>query len=160
MFVEDKSPVFGIEQPKVAALAGVELVNPKMQATQDAAVLALMSYRGQFDYTADRYGLNAERLKVGDDFNPEVGFMRRFDFTKSSAGLRFSPRPTFTRAIRKFSYAASVNHIEDGNGRLQTRERWGEFALEFPNTDRFSVTFLNTLESLPKPFTIRFHFFF
>lgn len=41
--------LFGIEQPKVAALAGVELVNPKMQATQDAAVLALMSYRGQFE---------------------------------------------------------------------------------------------------------------
>ena len=41
--------LFGIEQPKVAALAGVELVNPKMQATQDAAILALMSYRGQFE---------------------------------------------------------------------------------------------------------------
>jgi len=42
--------LFGIEQPKVAALAGVELVNPKMQATQDAAVLSLMSYRGQFQH--------------------------------------------------------------------------------------------------------------
>jgi phosphate butyryltransferase len=41
--------LFGIEQPKVAVLAGVELVNPKMPATQDAAVLALMSYRGQFE---------------------------------------------------------------------------------------------------------------
>jgi phosphate butyryltransferase len=41
--------LFGVEQPKVAALAGVELVNPKMQATQDAAILALMSYRGQFE---------------------------------------------------------------------------------------------------------------
>lgn len=42
--------LFGIEEPKVAALAGVELVNPKMPATQDAAVLALMSYRGQFEH--------------------------------------------------------------------------------------------------------------
>ena len=42
--------LFGIEQPKVAALAGVELVNPKMQATQDAAVLSLRSYRGQFEH--------------------------------------------------------------------------------------------------------------
>ncbi len=41
--------LFGIDQPKVAALAAVELVNPKMQATQDAAVLSLMSYRGQFE---------------------------------------------------------------------------------------------------------------
>jgi phosphate butyryltransferase len=42
--------LFGIEKPKVAALAAVELVNPKMQATQDAAVLALMSLRGQFEH--------------------------------------------------------------------------------------------------------------
>jgi len=42
--------LFRIEQPKVAALAGVELVNPKMPATQDAAILALMSYRGQFEH--------------------------------------------------------------------------------------------------------------
>lgn len=38
-----------IESPKVGVLAAVELVNPKMQATQDAAILSLMSLRGQFD---------------------------------------------------------------------------------------------------------------
>jgi phosphate butyryltransferase len=42
--------LFGIDAPKVAALAGVELVNPKMTATQDAAILALMSSRGQFEH--------------------------------------------------------------------------------------------------------------
>lgn len=42
--------LFGIDSPKVAALAGVELVNPKMPATQDAAVLTLMSHRGQFEH--------------------------------------------------------------------------------------------------------------
>lgn len=41
--------LFGVAVPKVAALAAVELVNPKMQATQDAAILALMSLRGQFE---------------------------------------------------------------------------------------------------------------
>lgn len=41
--------LFGIESPKVAALGAVELVNPKMQATQDAAILSLMSLRGQFE---------------------------------------------------------------------------------------------------------------
>ncbi len=40
--------LFGVDQPRVAALAGVELVNPKMAATQDAAILTLMSHRGQF----------------------------------------------------------------------------------------------------------------
>lgn len=38
---------FGVECPKVAALSAVEVVNPDMPATLDAAALALMSQRGQ-----------------------------------------------------------------------------------------------------------------
>ena len=37
----------GIEKPKVAALAAIELVNPKMEATVDAACLVKMAERGQ-----------------------------------------------------------------------------------------------------------------
>jgi phosphate butyryltransferase len=38
----------GIERPKVGVLAAVELVNPKMPATLDAAALNTMQLRGQF----------------------------------------------------------------------------------------------------------------
>lgn len=37
----------GIKQPKVAPLAAVEIVNPAMQASVDAAVLSQMQKRGQ-----------------------------------------------------------------------------------------------------------------
>ena len=37
----------GIETPKVACLGALELVNPDMPATMDAAALAIMSQRGQ-----------------------------------------------------------------------------------------------------------------
>lgn len=37
----------GIATPKVAALAAVEVVNPQMQATVDAALLTVMNRRGQ-----------------------------------------------------------------------------------------------------------------
>ncbi len=40
--------VLGIEQPRVAALAAVELVNPAMPATLDAAALSQMTTRRQF----------------------------------------------------------------------------------------------------------------
>lgn len=40
--------IFEIMDPKVGVLAAVELVNPKMPATLDAAALAQMSKRGQF----------------------------------------------------------------------------------------------------------------
>lgn len=37
----------GIEMPKVAPLAAIEIVNPNMQATLDAALLTQMNRRGQ-----------------------------------------------------------------------------------------------------------------
>jgi phosphate butyryltransferase len=40
--------IFGIDQPKVAVLAAIELVNPKMPNTLDAAALGKMGDRGQF----------------------------------------------------------------------------------------------------------------
>ena len=46
----DLMRLLGVPEPKVAALAAVELVNPKMQATQDAAILGHMWSRGQFEH--------------------------------------------------------------------------------------------------------------
>lgn len=43
----DIARALGIETPKVAALAALELVNPKMQATVDAAELQAMAERGE-----------------------------------------------------------------------------------------------------------------
>ncbi|HXU51620.1 MAG TPA: bifunctional enoyl-CoA hydratase/phosphate acetyltransferase [Casimicrobiaceae bacterium] len=43
----DLARILGIECPKVAILAAVEVVNPKMQATLDAAALCKMADRGQ-----------------------------------------------------------------------------------------------------------------
>ena len=40
-------PTLEIEDPKAAAVCAVEVVNPAMQATLDAATLAVMSQRGQ-----------------------------------------------------------------------------------------------------------------
>jgi hypothetical protein len=36
-----------------------------------------LSYRGLFDYNADRYGFTAERLVVEPNFLPEIGFRSR-----------------------------------------------------------------------------------
>jgi hypothetical protein len=46
------------------------------------------SYRGRFDWNADRYGLQAEHLTVEPNFNPEVGFLRRSSFRRSYGQAR------------------------------------------------------------------------
>lgn len=45
----DIARALGVDRPKVAALAAVEVVNPKMQATVDAYELQLMAERGELN---------------------------------------------------------------------------------------------------------------
>jgi hypothetical protein len=113
-----------------------------------------ISYRAHLDYPADRFGLQLERLAVGKNFNPEVGFVRRGDMRESYGQFRFSPRPASIKSVRKFSSIGSIDYIEDGRGRLETRTRDGEFAIEFQNSDRFSVGVTDSYEFLKQPFLI------
>jgi Domain of unknown function (DUF5916) len=112
------------------------------------------SYQAKLDYAADRYGARAEFLKVGDNFNPEVGFVRRDDFKRSFAQLRFSPRPANARAIRKFTYQGSLEYIENGAGILETRQQSGRFEIEFDNSDRFTTEVNDNYEFLQVPFVV------
>ena len=112
------------------------------------------SYRAQLDYNGDRYGVQLERLTVGDHFNPEVGFVRRDDIRRTFGQLRFSPRPRSVTAVRKFSGTGSMAYVENGDGRLQTRNWNGEFAAELQNSDRYSIGYAKTYEFLPQPFRI------
>jgi hypothetical protein len=112
------------------------------------------SHFAQFDYAADKYGLQLEQLAVGANFNPEVGFVRRNDMRRLSGTARFSPRPRGSRIVRKYTWSGTVNHIESGAGRLETRERSADFGVEFHSSDRLEVSYANNYEFLPQPFRI------
>jgi hypothetical protein len=113
-----------------------------------------VSYRAQINYNADRYGAEVERLAVGANFNPEIGFARRHDMARSFASFRFSPRPAGMAAVRQFNYSASLNYVENGAGVLETREQTGAFEVELANDDSTSLTYVRSYEFLPAPFEI------
>lgn len=114
------------------------------------------SYLGSFNYNADRYGLQAQRLKVGQRFNPEIGFLRRSDFVRDFLQARFSPRPARNqlKAIRRFVFQGNVEYIENNQGRLDFREQSGQFGIEFFNSDRVTIDYSRDYEFIPRPFPI------
>ena len=112
------------------------------------------SYQGKFEYGGDRYGAQVDFLKIGDNFNPEVGFVRRDDFRRSFAELRFSPRPQNIRMVRKFTYEGSLEYIENNAGVLETRVQQGRFDIEFQNSDRFNIEVNRNYEFLEVPFQV------
>jgi len=112
------------------------------------------SYRAQLQYDSDRYGLQAELLKVGDAFDPEVGFLLRDDFRRTFASARFSPRPAANRYVRKLSWEAGLDRFVNEADVLETRKETGNFSLEFNSSDLLSLDFSRNLEFLTEPFEV------
>jgi hypothetical protein len=112
------------------------------------------SYRAQLDYTADRYTLQLEQLGIGDNFNPQIGFVRRDNIQRSSALFKFSPRLAKSQSIRKLNYQGALVYTENGDGRLESREQSAEFSVNFLNNDAFTVEATRSFEYLPQPFAI------
>jgi hypothetical protein len=112
------------------------------------------SYQGRLDYAADRYGAKFDYVKVGDNFTPEVGFVRRDNFDRAFGSLRFSPRPRRSKRVRKYTFESTLEYLVNGAGQLETRQRGGAFSTEFQNSDVFSVDVNNEYEMLARPFTI------
>ena len=113
-----------------------------------------LSYRAQLDYGGDRYGVQLERLAVGDNFIPDVGYLRRDDIRRNYALFRFSPRPRTLESVRKFSSIGSLTYTENGEGRLETRIVDGEFGIEFQSSDRFLAGVNDDYEFVKQPFAI------
>ena len=112
------------------------------------------SYRLQMDYNGDRYGVQLERLRVGGNFNPGIGFVRRHDMRRSFGEFRFSPRPADSKLVRKYSWSGSMAYIENGAGLVETREAEAEFGIEFHSGDEIELTYVRSYEFLPHPFPI------
>lgn len=113
------------------------------------------SYQAKFEYVPDRYGFRAEYLKVGANFNPEVGFLRRDDFRKSLLYGRFSPRPRNSRLVRKYSWEGTIEYFENGAGVLESRQVNGTFSTEFNNSDKFTFSVNDNFERLFVPFQVQ-----
>ena len=111
------------------------------------------SYQSQFSYNADRYGLQADHLIVGDNFIPEVGFVRRDNFRRTYVSGRFSPRPRSIDAIRQFTFIGSIDYILTADESvLETRQNQISFNTEFENSDTVDVSLTDNYEFLFQPF--------
>jgi len=107
------------------------------------------SYRGQISYNADEWGGNVDHLVVGDDFNPEIGFVRRKDFRQTAASGRFSPRLESISSIRQLTFQSNLNYLESESlGKLESRSWGGQVSVQFENSDQLSVGYTDNYERL------------
>jgi hypothetical protein len=118
------------------------------------------SYMGQYDYGGDRYGLDVQHLVVQPNFNPEMGFVRRQNFSTNAVTARFSPRPgpdtVGLRAFRKFYYIGTYSRIATASGdhHVQSGASSGSFNFDLNNGASFTSSVERDREVLDTPFQI------
>jgi hypothetical protein len=113
------------------------------------------SYRGGFSYNGDRFGASAVFLRVGRNFNPEVGFLRRRAFREATGSLRFNHRPQSLAGVRRLGAQSSIDYVENDTTRLvESRETQAQVQVELESSDVIDVTFLDTYEFLDANFRI------
>jgi len=112
------------------------------------------SYQAAFTYNGDLYAFQLDHLLVGDNFNPEIGFMRRDDFRRTYTAAQYSPRPQSIDAIRQFTWGASLDYITTVTGQLETRITQGRFQTELENSDRINFDVQKNYELLHQPFLV------
>jgi hypothetical protein len=113
-----------------------------------------VSGRAQFNFDLDLWGVEADYVNVGRNFNPEVGFVRRRDIRSSFGGARFSPRLNKTW-VRQIFFTADMEYVTDTENKLQTRINNFAFEVETPRADKVSFTLTRNLENLDFPFPIQ-----
>lgn len=112
------------------------------------------SYRGRISYGGDRYGFSLSHLTIGDDFNPDVGFMRRTDTRKTAGRFRFSPRPASIESVRRFRFQTQFEYYENNAGQVETRQFELEFETEFNRGDDLRFQYTRNFEFLLEDFEI------
>ena len=113
------------------------------------------SYRARFNYVGDRYGFEVDRLMVDANFNPEIGFVRRADMTKTSVAARFSPRLRRGRLVRRLNWQGELEYITDASRTLlEDRTLSSSLGIEFNSSDFVNVGVSRRYERLPFDFTI------
>jgi hypothetical protein len=107
------------------------------------------SYQGRLSWDGDLQGFTATHLLVEDDFNPEVGLVRRSGFRQTQLNVRASPRPTEVPFIRQVTVEGTADYLTNARqGYMETRDLSGRIAVEFESSDQLSASYTETYERL------------
>jgi len=116
---------FVIHKDLVLTGFGVLTRSPELSGGQNNA-------GGSVSYRTDSVDFVAERRRIGQNFNPEVGFIERNNCMCDFADLTLKPRPKL-KGIRELQFEGFIAHDPDLSGVLQTQEWQGTFRANFNN---------------------------
>ena len=112
------------------------------------------AYFAALNWRSDEFDLEAERLKVDNHFDPELGFVLREDVIKHKARATWKPRPRGNRWIRQFRISSEHVWFTSQQDYLESRENDIFFGATLHSGDFLGVGFNSKHETLIEDFEI------
>ncbi len=105
------------------------------------------------EYQSNLWHIRGGYLEAQDNFNPEVGFLRRVGFRKPDIRVNFTPEPK-SRWIRRFNPHVFWSAHYDLKGDKESESMHNDFVVVFQNGSEFSIELNRNFERIDAPFDI------
>ncbi len=106
------------------------------------------------DWRTNLFRLDASYTDIGEDFNPEVGYVERKDVRRLRGGAGYTPWPD-KFGIREIQIGPEIDLVLTQENELETQEITFDLQFEFKTGDNISFEIKNTTENLGRDFWIQ-----
>jgi len=111
-------------------------------------------FRFDLDYTSDPFGFRLTHNEIGENFDPDLGFVRRTGIRNEDFSIRRSIRPG-AWGIRRLSFRGMGNwYFSKSEERLESQEVGLHTEFEFESGDELQVWITRDFERLFDPFEL------
>jgi hypothetical protein len=120
----------------------------------DGSGSASSAFQARVDYTSDPFGFRFQWDDVGENFEPDLGFVNRYGFRKGGLALRSTLRPN-RLGVRRFTsrlfYDWYNSTVEDV---LESRSIYVRSEVDFESGDQLEFSIDRSFERLFEPFEL------
>ncbi len=114
------------------------------------------SLRLQPYYEDDLWRFTGVFEDIGENFNPELGFVERPGNRQYFGQAAFKPRPKFLPFVRQMEFETQLEYYSDSQGKLSTRQAEFTWETEFKNSANLEFRPIEDVtDALLEPFEIR-----
>ena len=106
------------------------------------------------DWRTNLFRLNSSYTDIGEDFNPEVGYIQRRNVRRFRGGGSYTPWPN-KFGIREIQIGPEIDLVLTQDNALETQEITFETQLEFKTGDDIGFEVKNTIEHLDIGFILQ-----
>ena len=106
------------------------------------------------DWRTNLFRFDASYTDIGEDFNPEVGFVQRTDVRRFRGGGSYTPWPD-KFGIREIQIGPEIDLVLTQANALETQEITFDTQFEFVTGDDIGLEVKNTTENLDRVFRIQ-----